>query len=181
MSTLATLTPPAYKFATEEDKGSHIVHSYRIDFVLAGVAQAILKLSPDGVTAPISKVACHVYGLLTRLDYHTIDCYRNWLKDSFTTWELVDYLEGPIQTRSETPMQTPVTGSFQGRIAVASLHRTLLGHYLSEMALPIITVDAGLFQIARPPLSALRLTLTRLQGGEGTPTLAPTMRGTVAP
>ena len=38
---------------TEEDKGLHKVRSRRITFVTADVTQAILKISSDGVSAPI--------------------------------------------------------------------------------------------------------------------------------
>ena len=55
--------------------------------------------------------------------------------------------------------------SFKGRFAVTSLQHTFLGHYLTVATAPPATTDIATFKLARPPPSAPRLTLERLQRG----------------
>ena len=92
-----------------------------IAFVLADVAQSVLKVSSDVVANPIANVACQSCRLTMRLASQLFDCYSDWVQVSFTTRYLGAYLEGTIRTRRETSELTTLLGSFQGHLAVAAL------------------------------------------------------------
>ena len=62
------------------------------------------------------------------------------------------------------PVQAPVTGSFQGRIAVASLQRAFLVKYLS---VPYKSLALSLFAADSDPPRVLKQTLAWLRGGAG--------------
>ena len=80
------------------------MHSHRIAFVPADIAQAVLDISPDGISAPIVKFACCKYILLACPASRAINLLSNWLQASFTARESGAYLEGTIRTRSNTPV-----------------------------------------------------------------------------
>ena len=56
----------AHQVTTVEDEGLRVMRSCRLTIILADVSHAVLEVSPDGVAAPIAKVACRSYGLLMR-------------------------------------------------------------------------------------------------------------------
>ena len=135
----------------------------------ADIAHVILEIIPD--PPPIVKVAFHAYRILTRSTSHTIVCLSNWLQARFNAQELGAYLGGTIQTRCETHMQDPLPGSFQVHFASAAFQYTFLGHYIfgtsKSLALPLVSIYTGSFELARPPPSVLRPTLACLRGGVG--------------
>ena len=67
-----------------EEEGLRVVHSRGLAFVPEDVAQAVLEVSPDGVVAPIAKVACCSYGLLMRSASRALDYSSDWMQASFT-------------------------------------------------------------------------------------------------
>ena len=98
--------------------------------MLSNIACIILELIPDGVSYPAAEGACCAYRLLMRSTSCALECSSNWLQASFTAWDPGAYLEGPIQTRRETPAQAPVSGSFQGHISAVALQCAFPSHYL---------------------------------------------------
>ena len=93
------LNVTTHQVAAVEDEGLRVVHSYRLASILEDVAQAILEVSPYGVTVPITKVVWQPYSLLMRLVSRAFNCYSDWMQESFTTQKLGSYLNGPIRNR----------------------------------------------------------------------------------
>ena len=125
--TLLSSIHPRYLDATtkqvvaEEDEELRVVRSHRLDFVTADVAQAVLEISWDCITAPIAEVVCCNYSLLLLLYYLEFDCTSDRFHANFTTRELGAYTEGPIWTRKDTPVLTTLTSSFQACLALVDL------------------------------------------------------------
>ena len=147
------LDATTHQVAAEEDKGSRVVQSRGIAFVLADGVKDVLEISPDGVAIPITKVVCQTYRILLRSASLTFDCTSNWLHASFTARESVAYMEGPIRIRRETPALTTLMASFQDCLDIASLQCALLGHQLTALDMP--------------PASTLCPNLARMRGGAG--------------
>ena len=73
------------------------VVSYRgVEFMPSDVACVILELSPYGISASISKVTCHAYGLFLFETSCALEGLGDWLQARFTDWESVAYLKTPI-------------------------------------------------------------------------------------
>ena len=68
------------------------MRSHTLAFVLAGVVQSVLEVSPDGVDFPISKVTCHSYGFLVCLASQAFNCSSDRMQASFAAQELDAYL-----------------------------------------------------------------------------------------
>ena len=76
-----------HKVAVDEDEGSRVVRSCRLAFVPMDASQTVLEIRPDGVTAPIAKVACRTYNLLLRAASRAFECTGDLLQESFTAME----------------------------------------------------------------------------------------------
>ena len=64
---------------TKKDEGACIVSYQGINCVPSNINRIVLEISPNGVSTPITKLACHAYGLLMRATSRTLECLDDWL------------------------------------------------------------------------------------------------------
>ena len=95
---LLDLYDTSHQVAAKEDNGLRDVRFRGRAFIPADVSQAVLEISPDGISAPISEVACLRYIILTRSASCALNCSSNCLQARFTALELGAYLEGTTWT-----------------------------------------------------------------------------------